>query len=151
MSWLRALKKRRLTASLSRSCGAVAEPGFGAEQDGDAEGVGGEDAVQRVDAGVAVDPEGVEGVASRRGPARRAVDAVADGAEGAFGAGVAEDGEELVLVAVEEGDVPGDFDAEALVLVAADGEVGAEEDGEVDVGLLRRCGGAAGPGTGWGG
>ena len=40
-----------------------------------------------------------------------------------------------MVVAFDERSVPGDFDAEAFVLVAAEGEVGAEEDGEVDVGL----------------
>ena len=39
---------------------SVGEPGLGAEEHGDAESVGGEDGVERVDAGVAVDPEGVE-------------------------------------------------------------------------------------------
>ena len=46
-------------------------------------------------------------------------------------------GRNSAAVAVEQRDVPGDLDAEALVLVAADGEVRAEEDGEVDVGLAR--------------
>ena len=45
---------------------AVGEPGLGAEEDGNAESVGGEDGVQGVDAGVAVDPERVECRASRQ-------------------------------------------------------------------------------------
>ncbi len=46
-------------------------------------------------------------------------------------------GKKLVGVALDEGDVPLDVDAEAVVGVAAEGEVGGEEDGEVDVGLAR--------------
>ena len=45
--------------------------------------------------------------------------------------------QELVAIALGEWRVPGDFDAEALVLVAAQGKVGAEEHGELDVGFLR--------------
>jgi hypothetical protein len=112
------------------AAGAVGQPGLGAQEDGDAEGVGGEDAVEGIDAGVAVDPEGV-GLEALKG----AEDGSADGAGEGEAAGVAEAGQELGVVAFEQGCVPGDFDAEALVLVAADGEVGAEEDGEVDVGF----------------
>ncbi len=46
---------------LERRARAVAQPGLGADEDGNAEQARGEDAVKRVGGGVAVDPEGVEG------------------------------------------------------------------------------------------
>jgi len=73
-----------------------------------------------------VDPECVETTNSFE-------DSAADRACWRDVAGVAERLEEDVFIAFGERRVPGDFDAEALVLVGADGEVGAEEDGEIDI------------------
>ena len=63
-------------------------------------------------------------------------DASADRAEWADGFGVAEFGEEDGAIAVEEGDVPLDFDAEALVLVAAYRVVRAKQNREIDIGFV---------------
>jgi len=83
-----------------------------------------------------VNPESIE-----RGRAvsvaEAAKDAATDGAQRRDVAGIAQTREKLAAIAVEQRNVPDDFDSEALVLIAADGEVRAEEDREVDVRLAR--------------
>lgn len=46
-------------------------------------------------------------------------------------------GQENMAIAFEKRNVPLDFNSEALVTVLPHGKIGAEEDSEVDIGLLR--------------
>ena len=106
---------------LEGAAGAVVQPGFSAEEDGEVEGFGGEDRLEGDGGVVAVDPEDLDGVFFEVVEADRV------------------SGEELVGVAVGEGGVPVDGGAESFVLIGAEGEVRGEEDGESNAWLLREA------------
>jgi hypothetical protein len=128
-----AAEEEAFQESFGAAAGAVGEPGIGAEKHRDAEELGGEDGVERVRGGIAVNPEGVEGrgVAVAAQPAE---DAVVEG-DGAAPGEKGDGGKEFVGVTLNEGDVPLHIGAEAVVVVGAEGEVRAEENGEVDAWL----------------
>src|SRR5579875_755946 len=81
-----------------------------------------------------MDPKGVErGLVSAA--SKSAKDPAADRRGRRDAALVAPGGQELVPIAVQKRNIPGDLDPEPLVLVAADGEVRAEQYRQVDVRL----------------
>lgn len=112
--------------------GVVLLIGFGADDNGNAEKFGCIDGVERGEEVIAEDPGGIE-----MAFAETLEDTPVEGGCKSNFIAFAEAGKEFVFVTVEERNFPLDADAaETGIFVATDGEVAAEEDGEIDVRLL---------------